>query len=91
MGAIAAHTEGERRRDGQVVGGAGQPPAPPSRPGHGCGSSALVITDSRVSFSDALICVTASPYVARQSCSMWARPWTCCHAFCGPIIVIYIT
>ena len=30
MGAIAAHTEGERRRDGQVGGGAGQPPAPPS-------------------------------------------------------------
>jgi 3-oxoacyl-[acyl-carrier protein] reductase len=29
---------GERRRDGQVVGGAGQPPAPPSRPGHGCGT-----------------------------------------------------
>jgi hypothetical protein len=38
MGAIAAHTEGERRRDGQVVGGAGQPPAPPSRPSHGCGT-----------------------------------------------------
>ena len=41
------------------------------------GSSALVITDSRVSFSDARICVTASPYVTRQSCSMWARPSTC--------------
>ena len=49
----------ERRRDGEVVGGAGQPPAPPS-PGprlrNWWGSSALVITDSRVSFSDARIC-----------------------------------
>ena len=40
----------------------------PSRPG--CGTdgagSALVITDSRVSFSDARICVAASPYVTRH-------------------------
>jgi len=62
---LAARASRPRRR----------PPGPRLR--NWWGSSALVITDSRVSFSDARICVTASPYVARQSCSMWARPWTC--------------
>ena len=77
----------------EVVGGVGQPPAPPSRPGHSCGrwgSSALVITDSRVSFSDARIWCDGIAIRDPSSVSARARAWTC-HPLCGRMIVTYVT
>ena len=70
----ASHRQSSPGRPGN---GAPGPPLPP-RLRNWWGSSALVITDSRVSFSDARICVAASPYVTRHRAQRGPDPGRCC-------------
>ena len=79
-----------RRRADPATERRDHPPRPGPRLRNWWGRSALVITDTRVSFSDARICVAASPYVTRHRAQRGPDPGRCCP-YCGRMIVIYVT